>query len=274
MKKLLLLAFLALTVMVQAQTITVGEGSDMTAQVPFNTFYNYSFTEQIFHASEIEYAGNIKAIKFRLAYSYNSDHLTDIAVYLKNVSRSTFANSNDYEPVSADDKVFSGPWVIPADVDDWITIEFDAPFYYNGTDNLLIAIDENSDDYAIRYFRCTEVENSVLNYGNDSQNPDPYDLDSYVGFKETQKQRANIKLVFGAFTGVDENQDLMRVYPNPSAGVVTVEGTGRLVVVNTLGQQVLSCVVDGQATINLPVGLYFVHMENEKGSSVSKLLVF
>lgn len=274
MKKLLLIAFLALTMMLQAQTITIGEGSGMTAQVPFNTFYNYSFTEQIFLASEIEYAGHIKAVKFRIAYSYNSEHSSHIDVYLKNVSRSAFVGPDDFEPVTADDRVFSGLWTIPADYDDWITIAFDRTFDYNGTDNLLIAIDENSDDFAIRYFKYSEVTGSVLCYSSDGENPNPSDLGSFTGLKEVSNQRANTKLVFGPITGVAENQDLMRVYPNPSAGAVTVEGTGRIVVVNTLGQQVLSCDIEGQTTIDLPAGLYFVQMENEKGSSVSKLLVF
>lgn len=56
MKKLLLTALLAVTIVAQAQTITIGEGSGMSSQVPFNTFYNYSFTEQIFQAGEIEYS--------------------------------------------------------------------------------------------------------------------------------------------------------------------------------------------------------------------------
>ena len=47
MKKLFFLFFLAMSVMTQAQTITIGEGSGMTAQVPYNSFYNYSFTEQL-----------------------------------------------------------------------------------------------------------------------------------------------------------------------------------------------------------------------------------
>ena len=69
MKKLLLIVFLSMALLAKAQTITIGEGNGMTDVVPYNTFYNYSFTEQIFLASEIEYAGNIKAISFRLAYS-------------------------------------------------------------------------------------------------------------------------------------------------------------------------------------------------------------
>ena len=82
MKRLFLIAFLAMALMAKAQTITIGEGNGMTDVVPYNTFYNYSFTEQIFLASEIEYAGTIKAVSFRLAYSYNTEHTSDIIVSL------------------------------------------------------------------------------------------------------------------------------------------------------------------------------------------------
>lgn len=71
MKKLLLIASLAMALAANAQTITIGEGNGMTNAVPFNTINNYSFTRQIFLAKEIEYDRNSKADSFRLAYSYN-----------------------------------------------------------------------------------------------------------------------------------------------------------------------------------------------------------
>lgn len=68
-------------------------------------------------------------------------------------------------------------------------------------------------------------------------------------------------------------ESLLKVYPNPSEGAVTIEGTGRLMVMNLLGQQVLTRDVDGQTTLTLPSGLYFVRLEGEKGVSVNKLVV-
>ena len=54
---------------------------------------------------------------------------------------------------------------------------------------------------------------------------------------------------------------LFNVYPNPASGSVTVEGTGRLVVTNILGQTILTQEMDGQTTIELPKGLYFAKMD-------------
>lgn len=265
MKKLLLIASLAMALMANAQTITIGEGNGMTDAVPYNTFYNYSFTEQIFLASEIEYAGSIKAVSFRLAYSYNTEYTSDIVVYLKNVSRSTFEDTADYEPVTEEDIVFSGPWTIPADYDGWITIEFDTPFAYNGTDNLLIAVDENSEDYAIRYFRFTDTPNTVLSYCSDIWNLNPYNLGSFVGPKEVSHYRGNVKLVFGGTVGVDESSvNALSVYPNPNKGQFSLnlpEEDCEIAVYNAIGQQVYQqSNVKGKATFSiegLDDGMYF-----------------
>ena len=71
----------------------------------------------------------------------------------------------------------------------------------------------------------------------------------------------------------DNTPTVLSVYPNPSAGAVIIEGTGRLVVTNALGQQMLVRDIDDRTSLTLPIGLYFVRLENEKGVSVNKLVV-
>ena len=56
-----------------------------------------------------------------------------------------------------------------------------------------------------------------------------------------------------------ENQNL-KVFPNPSNGVFTVEGTGNLRITNLLGQEILTKEINGPTTIELPTGVYFVQL--------------
>lgn len=75
-------------------------------------------------------------------------------------------------------------------------------------------------------------------------------------------------------TGVDENEsEQLVLYPNPSEGTFVVEGRGRLSVVNSLGQQILTRDLEGQTTLHLPSGFYLLRLENGNGIRVSKLLV-
>ena len=60
-------------------------------------------------------------------------------------------------------------------------------------------------------------------------------------------------------TGVEDvvNEEV-KVYPNPSNGMITVEGNGHLMVLNTLGQTVKDLDIEGQITMELPRGVFFV----------------
>ena len=51
-----------------------------------------------------------------------------------------------------------------------------------------------------------------------------------------------------------------KVYPNPSTGLINLEGTGQLVVTNVLGQIVLTREMNGKTHITLPKGLYFARL--------------
>lgn len=79
-----------------------------------------------------------------------------------------------------------------------------------------------------------------------------------------ERKRDRIKLLSnrGSETvGLTETKKTnFEIYPNPAIGRVTIEGTGSLSITNTLGQTVLTKEIDGQTTIELPQGLYFVKL--------------
>ena len=65
----------------------------------------------------------------------------------------------------------------------------------------------------------------------------------------------------------------LTVYPNPTSGRFTAEGTGVISVYNTLGQMVLSKEIREKATLELPRGMYFIRLAGEKGKRMTKIVV-
>ena len=72
------------------------------------------------------------------------------------------------------------------------------------------------------------------------------------------------------YESVDEhNISTMSIYPNPSNGDITIEGTGTLTITNTLGQKVLERKIIEKETITLEKGIYFVKI----GDGLSKKII-
>lgn len=65
----------------------------------------------------------------------------------------------------------------------------------------------------------------------------------------------------------------LTVYPNPTSGQFTVEGTGLLSVFNVVGQTFMILQVDEKAVVELPQGLYFIRLESKNGVKLTKLIV-
>ena len=66
------------------------------------------------------------------------------------------------------------------------------------------------------------------------------------------------------YDGTGENNlKRFRVYPNPSKGNITVEGSGILIITNALGQTILAKEIKGTEKVDLPQGLYYVKLCGE-----------
>ena len=185
---------LNLVVLIADTTMTIGTGTSTTYMVPFNSLYGYSFTEQIYPANLINTAGYINSISFYHKPSGTvAEQTNEIVLFMKNVDKATFSSNTDYVAVSSSDVVFNGTWTIPAE-EGWTTIQLTTPFNYDGTSNLMIAMQEKTSGYSTRYFTYTSATSSGLSYYSDSSTPDPYNLGSYSGSKTVRSNRANIML--------------------------------------------------------------------------------
>ncbi|MCZ2282911.1 MAG: fibronectin type III domain-containing protein, partial [Bacteroidales bacterium] len=180
MKKLLLFfaTMLFLAFGLYAVDVQIGEGSATSYDLPINSCYGYSYSQQIYLESELNDNGGgpgpITKIRFYLNTSANPITAWDNwTVYLGSTTKDVFLSTSDWVPVSELTEVFSG--TIPNPVaGTWLELTLPTPFNYTGG-NLVVAVDENSSGYACSaswgVFDCGD--NRGMIYYDDDTNPNP-----------------------------------------------------------------------------------------------------
>ena len=113
-------------------------------ELPLNTAYNYSYTQQLVSASEMHGPGEISSINFSYTGSRPLTSKANCTIYLGHTALSSFASVSGYVPPDLLQPVYVGNINC---TQGWKRIFLDTPFAYNGTDNLVIAIDDNSGTY-------------------------------------------------------------------------------------------------------------------------------
>ena len=132
-----------------AQTVAIGTGtnlgSDLTGSLPVNPYYSFTYSQSIYLAKEIDGVGNITAIKYHFSGSSLANSRL-LKIYMGHTSRDRFELNDAWLPPNEFTLVFDGTTdSVSGDV--WLRIPLTTPFAYNGTDNLVIAVDENNPDY-------------------------------------------------------------------------------------------------------------------------------
>ncbi len=124
-------------------TVTNGTQSTFNG-LPFNNYYSYSYTQQIYDASEIGEAMTISSIEFEYAYSSPITDKNNVTIYLAHTSQSVFSSSSAWIPIDSATIVYTGPMNF---TQGWNKVTLDTAFQYNGTDNLALIVDDNSGAY-------------------------------------------------------------------------------------------------------------------------------
>ncbi len=147
---------------------TCGTGTSTLNGTPVNNYYNYSYTQLLFMANEINVAGGtIEKIGFQYGYSTAMTAKTNVKIYMANTSKTSFANGTDWV-LSGLSLVYSGSLNCSGN-GQWNDFTLTAPFDYTGG-NLLVVIDDNSGNYnsSSYVFRYTETTgNTVLRTQSD-----------------------------------------------------------------------------------------------------------
>ena len=177
-------------------TATVGTGTESVYYLPVNTFYNYSYSQQIFTAAELgTINGSINCISFQ--YIHNTAQDKNIVVYMGNTDKVSFNGGNDWIPTNQMFQVFSGTVNFTnAGPDGWVNIPFDVPFEYDGISNIVVAVLNNTGSYVTSSdptFSTHSASSKSLYLQNDSS---PYSVDN-PGSGTVGSNRNNMRFLIG-----------------------------------------------------------------------------
>ena len=176
--------------------VEIADGTFSTSNYP--TFINraYSYTQQIYDASEMNGAASINSISVEVATANVVSQTRTLCIYMGHTGRSTFVSANDNVPTDSLHLVYTGQFTF---VPGWNTISFDSAFTYNGIGNLILAVDDNTGSFGQS---CTfRAQNNAISksiyYASNDYDPNPStSLVSYQGEMNVRNYRNNV--VFGA----------------------------------------------------------------------------
>ena len=173
------------------EIVEIGSGNSNSSRAPIATYYNYSYSQQILTASEINHgAGTISSIAFKIQSGNCSRNIT---IYMQNTTKTTFDSSTDWVAINADsDKVFEGD--VNFSGTDWITLDLTNDFAYDGGNILLCMQDNSGNSGGWTYFLNNT---SSYNVGLSLFDSNPLNPSNISGKMGTQRQfNSYIKLTF------------------------------------------------------------------------------
>lgn len=129
---------------VTSSYVQIGTGSSESSNLPIHPFYNYGYSQQIYMSYEFEGSHTIYSISYYCTSSI--EFARPVKIYMGHVSAEEFTDVYDWIPASQLTLVYDGMLEV-TNMNTWLLIPLDTPFEYNGTDNLVIAIDDNSGVY-------------------------------------------------------------------------------------------------------------------------------
>ena len=184
--------------MLNVPTEITNSNTSTSDYIPTYGNYNYSYTQQIFKASELDApnGGTISAISFEV--SNGGSRARNLDIYLMHTSQNAISS---WLPFNNAVRVYSG--VVSFSEVGWKDLEFSTPFQYNGEDNLVLIVDDNTggwNNYPTFRTHTTNFNCSRYAY-NDDYNYSPSNPSSVVtGTATTTTSRNNVKFAVTKLT--------------------------------------------------------------------------
>lgn len=173
-RKFILLAMMLLTLIggvkfnvlnAQETVVEIGGNATSTSQhYPMGLYYPYTLVQQVYTSTDIANAGFSEGsgVITKIAFKINTSSATrKVTIYMKNTDKETLS---DLESYSADDKVFHRDnLVITKNDGDWMTIDLDTDFNYEGG-NIVVTVLDNTGSYTSWNANLLYYEETNINY--------------------------------------------------------------------------------------------------------------
>ena len=166
--------------------VAIGDGTATNSYLPTYGFYKYSYTQQIFLATEMGAPKTLESVTFDMAA-----HAVDrnIKIYLMHTTESS---NSFWIPATTAQLVYSGMPALQVGLN---TFNFTTPFQYNGADNLaLIVVDETGSYVSGNTWRTHTAPFGASRYVY--QDGSPYSTASTPSSGYTTTSRNNV--IFGS----------------------------------------------------------------------------
>jgi len=189
---------------IPANLVIIGESTATSNYyVPTNTYYVYSYTQSIYHASEINRASGEVIESIQYHYNAYGSFTYNISVYMGYTAQDTFTGTT-LIPFADLTEVYNGPFEATNNIDPvtggaWVTIILDTPFEIDATQNLVIAVlDSEPGTYpgtSHTFYHMPTTGTRSLYSCNDSTGP--YDPATMTTATTTLSYVPNIRMYIG-----------------------------------------------------------------------------
>lgn len=179
--------------LIQFNGVYLGSGEEYDTGLPGATsaINKYSLSQQIYTVDEIGQTGFIRSISF-----YNDGYYqpSNYSIYLKNTTKTAFQSTTDWETVSASDMVFSAKFGFT--VGEWIKLEFDKLFKYDGNSNLMVVVDDNSGQQNPVFGRAYKGNGYQTIYVSSyTDDIDPLNVSGLSGIRKPTKNQIILEII-------------------------------------------------------------------------------
>lgn len=176
----------------QSTTVTIGDGTTTSYQSPFCNYYKNGTMELLYTADEIGMAGQIDTIAFNCSNAFGFA-FTTLNIYMGTTSAANL--SSGWEGLNDVQLVYSATNGTLTSTTGWEKYALQTPFYYNGSENLVVVVCRQSSNYSNthKYYYTY-----ISGYGRYVQSDSYADYGTLTGASaqtgSTSTYRANIQL--------------------------------------------------------------------------------